>query len=88
MTDFPLALNRANEELRPVAANKPKNLARKDREDLLGRYSLDDLVRHFGRWPTYYLLLRHMSSGKPGRLVLGASVAGLLVSVALAYLKH
>ena len=88
MTDLPLALNKANEDPRPVAANKPKNLSGKEREDLLGRYSLDDLVRHFGRWPTYYLLLRHMSSGKPGRLVLGASVVGLLVSIALAYLKH
>lgn len=88
MTDLPLAPKKANEKLRPVEANKqPGKLSEKERDDLFARYSLDELVGHFGRWPTYYLILRKLGVGRQG-LFIGAGVATALVSIALAYLKH
>jgi hypothetical protein len=86
MTDLPLAPKKANERLRPVEGNKPKNLSEKEREDLFERYSLDELIRHFGRWPTYYLILRKFGSQKQGRLLIGLSV--VIASVAIAYFRH
>jgi hypothetical protein len=88
MTDLPLAPKKANGKLRPNGTNKSKILSEKEREDLLDRYSLDELIRHFGRWPTYYLLLRHMSSGKSGKFVLGVGIVGVVASAIVAYLKH
>jgi hypothetical protein len=88
MTDLPLAPKKANGKLRPDGTTKPKNLSEKERQDLLDRYSLDELIRHFGRWPTYYLLLRHIGSGKSGKFVLGVGIVGVIASAVIAYLKH
>jgi hypothetical protein len=88
MTDLPLAPKKANDKLRPSKANEPGNLSEKERQDLLDRYSLEELVRIFGRWPTYYLVLRQKSSANPGKFVIGASVLGVLAAALAAYLKH
>jgi hypothetical protein len=88
MTDLPLTPKKANGKLRLDESKKAKNLSENEREYLFDRYSLDELVRHFGRWPTYYLLLRHMGSRKPGKFVLGVGVVGVIASLAVAYLRH
>lgn len=88
MSDSALTPKRANERLRPIKTNKPALLSEKEREGLLDKYSLDELIRHFGRWPTYYLLLRQMSSGKSGKVALGIGVASVIATLILAYLKR
>jgi hypothetical protein len=88
MTDLPLAPKKANGKLRPEEGNEPGKLSEKERQDLLDRYSLEELVQIFGRWPTYYLILRQKSPVNPGKFVVGAGVIGLLATAIAAYLKH
>ncbi|QWG14717.1 hypothetical protein KMZ68_20005 [Bradyrhizobium sediminis] len=88
MSDSTLTPKRANERLRPNGTNKPALLSEKERAGLLDKYSLDELVRHFGRWPTYYLLLRQMGSGKSGKVALGIGVVGIIATLIATYLKR
>jgi hypothetical protein len=88
MTELLLTPKRAKERLRLSKGSKPRRPSGKERNDLLERYSLDDLVGYFGRWPTYYLLLRHVGSGKSGKFAAGVGFVGIVVSIVVLYLKR
>lgn len=85
MSNGALTPRTANENLR---LQKTSDLSEKERRDLLERYSLEELIKHFGRWPTYYLVLRQTTAVKPDKFFIGAGLAGAIVSAAALYLRH
>lgn len=85
MSESALTPRTATENLR---LKKTNDLSEKERQDLLERYSLEELIKHFGRWPTYYLLLRQTTSVKPGKLLFGAGLAGAIGYAVKLYLTH